>query len=92
MLKLFLTVFITVFIAEIGDKTQLATFLYSAKAENSKWIVFAASALALVFASGIGVLAGTLVSKWLDPKTLGWIAGIGFLGVGAFTIYGAIKG
>lgn len=49
-------VFISVFIAEMGDKTQLATMLVAADKEVSKWTIFAGASLALVAASAIGVL------------------------------------
>ncbi len=50
-LRMFATVFVTIFVAELGDKTQLATLLYAAEAENSKVVVFLASASALVLTS-----------------------------------------
>ena len=80
--KLFATVFLTVFVAELGDKTQLATLLYASDSSHPKATVFAASAAALVAASGLAVLAGSFIANYLDPKVLNWIAGLGFLGVG----------
>jgi putative Ca2+/H+ antiporter (TMEM165/GDT1 family) len=85
-LKLLLTVFSTVFIAELGDKTQFATLLYAAGPTNSKLTVFLGSALALVMASGIAVLAGSFFTQHINPKYLSWIAGLGFIGVGIWTI------
>jgi putative Ca2+/H+ antiporter (TMEM165/GDT1 family) len=84
--KTFATVFATVFLAELGDKTQLATFLYAADAKNSKWVVFLAAALALVLTSAIGVLVGSAVSRYVNERVLGWIAGIGFIAVGIWTL------
>ncbi|MGH8120886.1 MAG: TMEM165/GDT1 family protein [Gammaproteobacteria bacterium] len=57
-LKIFFTVFTTVFIAEISDKTQLATLLFAADREVSKLTVFLGASLALMLAAGIGVIAG----------------------------------
>jgi len=85
-LKLFGVVFSTVFFAELGDKTQLATLLYAAKAENPKLTIFLGAALALVLTSAIGVLAGTLVSQYVSPKLLSWVAGFGFIAIGVWTI------
>jgi putative Ca2+/H+ antiporter (TMEM165/GDT1 family) len=82
----FLTVFLTVFLAEIGDKTQLATLLFSAKGETSKWVVFAGSASALVLAAGIGVLVGGALERIVSPATLKIVAGLGFIAVGVWTL------
>jgi putative Ca2+/H+ antiporter (TMEM165/GDT1 family) len=79
-------VFVTVFLAEIGDKTQLATMLFATKQESSKWAIFLGSAVALVLAAGIGVLVGEQLGKWISPKTLKWIAGAGFVVIGIWTI------
>ena len=84
--KLFLTVFGTVFLAEIGDKTQLATLLYAADARNSKLAVFAAAAIALVTSCAIGILAGGVLAEHLNPRLISWIAGAGFVAVGVWTI------
>jgi len=85
MLRAFLTVFTTVFIAEIGDKTQLATMLFASEAKVSKWVIFAGSALALTLAAGIGVLVGAQLEKFVSPKTLKVVAGIGFIAIGLWT-------
>ena len=85
MLRAFVTVFTTVFIAEIGDKTQLATMLFASEAKLSKWIVFAGSALALTLAAAIGVLVGAQLERFVSPKTLKIVAGIGFIAIGVWT-------
>jgi len=86
--KLFATVFATIFVAELGDKTQLATLLYASAAAHPKWTVFAASASALVLASAVGVLAGSVVSEYVSPKVVRWIAGLGFIAVGVWVLLG----
>ncbi len=86
MWQAFITVFVTVFLAEIGDKTQLATLLFSAKGESSRWVIFAASSTALVLAAGIGVLIGGQLEKFVSPSTLKLVAGLGFIGVGLWTL------
>jgi len=83
---LFATVFATIFIAELGDKTQLATLLYAADAQHPKLTIFAAAASALVLASAIGVLAGAVISQLVDPRLLRWVAGVGFILVGVWVL------
>ncbi len=85
--KIFLTIFATVFLAELGDKTQLATMLFAADKEVSKWLVFLAASAALILASAIGVLAGQWLSQHIDEKQLSMIAGIGFIVIGVWTLW-----
>ena len=85
-IKVLLTVFIAVFIAELGDKTQLATLLFAADKEVSKWTVFLGASLALIVASGIGVLAGGVISQYVSERYLHYIAGLGFVGIGIWTL------
>jgi len=85
-LKILLTVFIAVFIAELGDKTQLATMLFAADKEVSKMTVFMGASLALIVASAIGVLAGSFISGYVSEKYLHYIAGAGFIGIGIWTL------
>jgi len=87
--KIFFSIFTAVFIAELGDKTQLATMLFASDKEVSKWLVFFAASAALIVASGIGVLAGSLLSSYISEKTLSYIAGAGFMLIGAYTLYQA---
>jgi putative Ca2+/H+ antiporter (TMEM165/GDT1 family) len=70
-----------VFVAELGDKTQLATLSMSA-GTASKWTVFLGSALALCTSSAIAVLAGGLVSRFVSPAWLRRIAGGVFIALG----------
>jgi putative Ca2+/H+ antiporter (TMEM165/GDT1 family) len=84
--KLFLTVFGTVFVAELGDKTQLATLLYAADAPHARLTVFAAAATALALSAGLGVLAGGLVASWLSPRVLRWVAGGAFVAIGLWIL------
>ena len=88
-LKAFLTVFGAVFIAELGDKTQLATMLFAADKEVSKLMVFAAASAALILASALGVLAGGLMSEYISEKLLAYVAGVGFILIGGWTLYQA---
>lgn len=83
--KLFATVLSTVFLAELGDKTQLATVLYSARSPGSRWTVFAASAIGLVLASALGVLAGEFIARSMDARLLTRVAGVAFVVIGIWT-------
>jgi len=65
----FSSTFLTIFLAEMGDKTQLATLLMSAQS-RSPWVVFAGSAMALVATSILGVVIGVWIARRLSPKTL----------------------
>ncbi len=65
----FSSTFVTIFFAEMGDKTQLATLLISAESQ-SPWVVFAGSAIALITTSLLGVLIGYWLARRLSPKTL----------------------
>jgi len=85
-LKLFATVFATIFVAELGDKTQLATMLYASNAAHPKLTVFAAAAAALVLTSALGVLAGSVVAEVISPKVVRWVAGLGFIAVGLWVL------
>ncbi len=73
--KTILTTFITVFIAELGDKTQVATLLLSADT-GKPFIVFIAASLALIISSLIGVIMGKFLSSKINPTTFNKIAGI----------------
>jgi len=90
--KLFLTIFASVFLAELGDKTQLATMLFASDGTNPKLTVFLASALALVATSAIGVVAGAAISQVVSPRTLGIVAGLGFVAIGIWTLVQAWNG
>ena len=87
--KVFLTIFGAVFIAELGDKTQLATMLFAADKEVNKYLVFVSASAALVIASAIGVLAGSLLSGYVNEKYLHYLAGVGFITIGVVTLYKA---
>lgn len=87
--KIFATVFAAVFVAELGDKTQLATLLFAADRAVSKLTVFVAASAALVLCSAIGVLAGGLMSNYVSEKALHYVAGSGFILIGVWTLYRA---
>ncbi|HKY08294.1 MAG TPA: TMEM165/GDT1 family protein [Candidatus Binatia bacterium] len=80
------TVFTSVFIAELGDKTQLATMLFAADKDASKLTVFIGASLALVLTSAIGVVAGSVISQYVSEKALSYLAGAGFIVIGIWTL------
>jgi hypothetical protein len=84
--RLFLVTFAAVFLAELGDKTQLATMSFAAGNRHALVLVFAASSLALVATSGIGVLAGDALSRLVDPKHIRVGAGVLFILIGLATL------
>ena len=87
--KVLITVFGSVFVAELGDKTQLATMLFASDKEVSKITVFVGAALALVVSSAIGVAAGSVLSQYVSPKQLQYVAGAGFIAIGIWTLFKA---
>ncbi|MGK2941545.1 MAG: TMEM165/GDT1 family protein [Immundisolibacter sp.] len=82
----FVPIFVTIFLAEIGDKTQLATMLFSSDASANRWLIFFAASAALVLAAGIGVLIGAQLERFVSVSSLKLIAGFGFIGIGLWTL------
>ena len=80
--RLFASTFVAIFVAELGDKTQL-TALTLAAGGRSRWTVFAGSAAALIATSAIAVAAGEVISRTVSPSWLRRIAGGVFLIMGA---------
>jgi Ca2+/H+ antiporter, TMEM165/GDT1 family len=89
--KLLATTFGTVFLAELGDKTQLATLTFASSAP-SKWVVFLGAALALVATSAIAVIAGEAVSRVVNPKWLERAAAVAFIAIGGWMLWKGWKG
>jgi len=85
-LKLLSTVFTMIFIAELGDKTQLATLLFAADKDVSKMTVFIGASLALILTSALGVVAGSYLSAYVNERYLHYIAGAGFVAIGLWTL------
>jgi putative Ca2+/H+ antiporter (TMEM165/GDT1 family) len=86
VMKQLFVIFVSIFLAEIGDKTQLATLLFATDKTVSRTGVFAAAAAALITSTLIAVLAGELVSRFVSPATLKTAAGVGFVLVGIWTL------
>lgn len=90
-LKLIGTTFVSVFLAELGDKTQLATLTFASEA-RSRWEVFIGSASALILTSAIAVLAGEGVSRLVPAAWIKRAAGVVFILLGAWLLWAATKG
>jgi putative Ca2+/H+ antiporter (TMEM165/GDT1 family) len=86
-LKILATTFVAVFIAELGDKTQLATMAL-AGSEQSKWSVFLGAALALVATSAVGVLVGSALSRVVPELWIHRGAGVLFIVIGLYYLIG----
>lgn len=91
MLKL-ASIFLAVFLAELGDKTQLATVLFATDKAHHPVVVFLAAAGALVLSTAIAVALGTWGAKYLAMIPLKLIAGLGFVAIGAWTLVDHFKG
>ncbi|MBL8937234.1 MAG: TMEM165/GDT1 family protein [Archangium sp.] len=89
--KLVGTTFLAVFVAELGDKTQLATLSFASSGQ-SRLSVFVGSALALVATSAIAVVAGEALSRVVPPLTLQRLAGVAFLVIGVWVLVATFKG
>lgn len=85
----FMATFSLVFLAELGDKTQLAVFLMAAQ-DRPLWGVFFGSATALVLSSLIAVLLGTTLSRFIAPALIQKGAGIAFVFIGFLLLSGKL--
>ena len=85
-MKMYLTVFASVLVAELGDKTQMATLLYATDPTAAKLGVFIAAASALVLSTALAVTVGAHLGDWMAPKLLRTIAGLGFVAVGVWVL------
>ena len=89
-LSIFITTFTTIFIAELGDKTQIATLMLSAES-GKPIIVFLGSSLALISSSIVGVLIGKWLSKKISPNKFALITGILMVIISLFLAYDTLK-
>jgi len=87
-----LAMFVSVFLAEFGDKTQLATVLFASERKVSPLMVFVASGGALLLSTAIATFFGTVASRYLAGVPFKLIAGIGFIVIGSWTLFQYYKG
>ena len=83
--------FFMIFLAELGDKTQISTFAFASESK-SPLSVFLGAALALVCSSFIGVVLGGVVGRFVPDRIMKFVAAAVFLGFGAWTLVQAIRG
>ena len=81
-----LAMFVTVFLAEFGDKTQLATVLFASERKMPPLMVFAACGGALLLSAALATFFGTIASRYLVGVPFKLIAGIGFILIGIWTV------
>ena len=86
-MKELMVVTVAIFLAELGDKTQLATLMFASGGKASPLLVFAGASLALVTASAIAVIVGHGISQTLEELPLKLIAGLGFIAIGLWSLY-----
>lgn len=83
MLRIFLTTFVVMFLAELGDKTQLAIISLSGR-YRSPWTVFAGAGAAMLLATAIGVAVGSYIPALIGERAARYFSG------GLFILFGAI--
>ena len=79
--KLFFASFATIFVAELGDKTQIAAFTLTAEG-HKPWIVFVGASMALVCVTAIGVGVGSVAGKYIPETTIKRSAAVIFILLG----------
>ncbi|HET9478124.1 MAG TPA: TMEM165/GDT1 family protein [Pyrinomonadaceae bacterium] len=86
-LRVFLTTFGIIFLAEMGDKTQLAAMTMSAQTKNP-WAVFLGSSLALVAVSALGVVVGGVIGQYVPLEWVKRAAAVAFIVIGVLMLFG----
>jgi putative Ca2+/H+ antiporter (TMEM165/GDT1 family) len=87
--KIFATAFVTLFLAELGDKTQLAVVTMTASTE-SKVSIFLGAASALVVVTLLGVLVGGVLSEYVPTEWLQRIVATAFIIIGVLMLFGKL--
>ncbi len=86
-MRSYAAVFVSVFLAELGDKTQLATLMFATNPDVNRTGVFLAAAAALVISSGLAVLVGSQLGAWLPARHVKMVAGLAFILIGLWVIW-----
>ena len=85
-MKSYVVVFLGVLLAELGDKTQLATLVFATNPALGKLGVFAAAAGALITSTALAVVIGAQIGNWVAPDHLRVFAALGFIAIGAWML------
>ncbi len=85
--RVFMTTFGALFLAEMGDKTQLAAMMRAAETKMP-WTVFVSAALALACVSALGVAVGGTLGHYLPLEWVRRVAAVGFIAIGALILLG----
>jgi putative Ca2+/H+ antiporter (TMEM165/GDT1 family) len=86
-MKTLLPIFVSVFLAELGDKTQLATLLFATDENLSRVGVFVAASAALVLSTLLAVVFGELIGRVVSPAVLQMVAAFGFIAIGVWMLF-----
>jgi putative Ca2+/H+ antiporter (TMEM165/GDT1 family) len=85
-MKAYMMVFFITFLAEMGDKTQISTLLFSSNKEINRWGILAAASCALTMATFFAVVIGSELDRFVSARTIKVVSGIGFIGIGIWTL------
>lgn len=91
-MKALVVMFLSVFLAELGDKTQLATMLFASNGRHAPLTVFLVAGSALLVSTALAVVLGGMAERTLTMIPLKLIAGVGFVLIGLWTIWSHFDG
>ncbi len=87
MVQQLMTTFIAIFVAELGDKTQIATFSFAANPAYNRWLVLLGACTALFFVSLLAVILGAKTGDLIHPRHVKNLSGVIFIGIGLYTLW-----
>lgn len=85
-MRTLLPIFVSIFLAELGDKTQLATLLFATDQNLSRTGVFVAASAALVLSTLLAVMLGEVIGRFVSPTALQVVAALGFIAIGLWML------
>ena len=85
-MKSYFLIFFITFLAEMGDKTQVSTLLFSSDKAINRWGVLVSASCALAIATLMAVIIGSELDRFVSPKTIKLISGLGFIGIGIWSL------